>query len=62
MEITLFKPSDPISVLFSLHDSKTACNNDSMHKVAGTWLFLYIIPELDKAIFSNRVTTDKKSN
>lgn len=62
MKTSLFKPSRPISVLSVLDKLKTACDNNSIHKDAATWLFPHFVTEPAKAALPHRMTADKRNH
>lgn len=57
---TNFKPSDPINMLSLLHNFKTACDRNLIHKGAAMWIFQHFIKDTPKAALAHRVSATKK--
>lgn len=61
METSVFKPTDPISVLSFLKYYNTACDSTSSHERAAIWLSSHFNLEPVKADLSHWVRADEKN-
>lgn len=60
--VSVLKPSDPISVITFLETCKTVCDSNSVHKCAAIRLIPHFVWELAKVTFSYPVTLDKRNH